>query len=558
VNKHGVRFGVGGRQNACPSAPEYRRATAEIARRLAERYRDHPAVVMWHVHNEYGAPLGECYCPVSVTAFQEWLWATYHDLDALNSAWGTLFWSQRYGAWEEVDAPRANHTVVNPAQLLDFARFTSAEHLACFTLQRDILREITPDKPVTTNFMTTNCKSMDLWKWAREVDVVANDHYLDAEAPDNHLNLAMAADLSRSLGRGQPWLLMEHSTSAVSWQPRNIAKLPGQMRRNSLAHVARGSDSVLFFQWRASRFGAEKFHSAMVPQAGTDSAVWRDVVRLGADLRKLEGVRGSRVSAEVAIAWDWESYWALELDWRPSRDLSFRDRMDAFYAALWHEHATVDFVHPNADLSGYRLLVIPTLYLLSETAAQNLHRFVASGGHLLVSFFSGIADEHDTVYSGPYPGALRDVLGLSIEEFHPLRAGELVELSSGQHGKVWSERIRPAGAVPLVDFVSGPDAGHPAITRHALGHGLAWYVASSLDKLRLLVRRVLDEAAVARPQGLPDGLEVVRRGEYLFLINHGTGDATVTGIHGLSVLDGVRCDGAVTVAGGEVSVIRLH
>ncbi len=557
VNREGVRLGVGGRQHACPSSPEYRRATAAIARRLAQRYRDHPAVVMWHVHNEYGAPLGECFCDASVSAFREWLRATYHDLDALNSAWGTLFWSQRYSAWEEIDAPRANHTVINPAQLLDFARFTSAEHLACFTLQRDILREITPGKPVTTNFMTTNCKSMDLWRWAPEVDVVANDHYLHAELSDNHINLALSADLSRSLGSGRPWMLMEHSTGAVSWQSRNIAKVPGEMRRNSFGHVARGSDAVLFFQWRASRFGAEKFHSAMVPQAGKDSDVWRDVVRLGRDLRKIADVRGSGVKAEVALVWDWEAYWALELEWRPSRDLSFRERVDAFYAALWREHATVDFVHPSGDLSGYRLVVAPSLYLLSEGAAKNLHRYVESGGHLLVSYFSGIADEHDTIHSGPFPGALREVLGLSIEEFHPLRAGETVTVSTGQRARIWSERVRPAGAIATMGFTSGPDAGHPAVTRHDFGRGVARYVASNLDDLRPLVSHALDEAAVTRPRDLPETLEVVQRGEHLFLINHGATPASMTGVHGSSLLDGGRCDGSVIVAGGAVCVIRL-
>jgi len=558
VSRDGVRLGVGGRQNACPSAPAFRSASESLVRELASHYRGHPGLALWHVHNEYGAPLGECYCDTSVSAFRDWLASSYGDLEALNAAWGTTFWSQRYSDWDEIDAPRANHTVVNPAQRLDFARFSSQEHLACFTAQRDILREITPEIPVTTNFMTTNCKSMDLWRWAREMDVISNDHYLNAEQPDSHINLAMAADLSRSLGGGRPWMLMEHSTGAVSWQGRNTAKRPGEMARNSLAHVARGSDSVMFFQWRQSRFGAEKFHSAMVPQAGTDSQIWREVVQLGADLRKLAPVRGSQVSAQVALVWDWESYWALELDWRPSADLSFRERMDAYYEALWREHATVDFVHPSADLSGYRLVVAPSLYLLSESSAKNLRSYVESGGHLLVSFFSGIADEHDTVHSGPYPGVLRDVLGLSIEEFHPLRTGETVALSGGGHGAIWSERVRPAGAAAVQLFEAGFDEGHPAITRHGLGRGVAWYVATALDDLRPLLSRALDEAGVSRPRNLPDTVEWVRRGDYVFLLNHGSRNAAVPGVCGLSLLDGESVSGTALVRAGGVKVIRVQ
>ncbi|QYC42908.1 Beta-galactosidase [Nonomuraea coxensis DSM 45129] len=585
VTREGVRIGFGGRQSACSSAPAFREATARLVRALGEHYRDHPAVAMWHVHNEYGAPLGECYCEHSVTAWRGWLRATYQDISALNEAWGTTFWGQTYTDWSQIDAPRHNHTVVNPAQRLDYARFSDGQHREHYALQRDILRELTPHLPVTTNFAgTVNCKSTDLWQWARELDVVANDHYLRAEQPDNHIDLAMSADLARSVAGGAPWMLMEHSAGAVNWQPRNVAKRPGEMRRNSLAHVARGSDSVLFFQWRASRFGAEKFHSGLVPHAGTDSEQWREVVRLGADLRRLAGVRGSRVRAEVALVWDWESYWALELDWRPSVDLSFRERMDAFYEALWREHVTVDFVHPSADISGYRVVVAPSSYLLTEGGAKNLHRYVEAGGHLLVSYFSGIVDEYDTIHPGPHPGALRELLGLSVEEFHPLRQGESVPLTAepgagAVRGRIWSERVRPAGAVAVRAFAAGPDAGHPAFTRHDLGAGTAWYLATAPvgdpdtapdtapatapaagaaggRALRELLGQVLDHAGVSRPRGLPEELELVRRGRHLFLVNHGDEPVTVEGVTGVSVFDGVRCDGRVTVAAGAVTVVE--
>jgi beta-galactosidase len=557
VTREGVRIGFGGRQSACSSAPAFREATARLVRALGEHYRGHPAVVMWHVHNEYGAPLGECYCEHSVAAWRAWLRRTYRELSALNDAWGTTFWGQTYTDWSEIDAPRANHTAVNPAQRLDYARFSDGQHREHYALQRDILRELTPGIPVTTNFAgTVNCKSTDLWQWARELDVIANDHYLQAERPDNHIDLAMSADLARSVAGGEPWMLMEHSAGAVNWQPRNLAKRPGEMRRNSLAHVARGSDSVLFFQFRASRFGAEKFHSGMVPHAGTDSEQWREVVRLGADLRKLAGVRGGRVRAEVAVVWDWESYWALELDWRPSVDLTFRERVDAFYEALWREHVTVDFVHPSADISGYRVVVAPSSYLLTEASAKNLHRYVEAGGHLLVSYFSGIVDEHDTIHPGAHPGALRELLGLSIEEFHPLREHETVTLTGGEVARVWSERVRPAGAVTVRGFAGGPDAGHPAVTRHDLGAGTAWYLATApVTGLRELLAQVLDHAGVSRPHGLPDSLELVRRGGHVFLINHGDRPVTVEGVSGVSVFDGVRHDGPVTVPAGAVTVI---
>jgi beta-galactosidase len=449
----------------------------------------------------------------------------------------------------------------NPAQQLDFMRFTTDEYLACYRNERDVLRAATPDIPITTNFMATSCKHMDYWRWAAEVDVVANDHYLTAEADRNHIDLSMAADLTRSLARGKPWLLMEHSTSAVNWQPRNIAKLPGELRRNSLTHVARGADGAMFFQWRASRFGAEKFHSAMLPHAGTSSQVWREVAQLGADLQRLREVRGSRVSADVALIWAWPSWWALELEYRPSVDVSYLDRMRAFYTALWEAGVTVDFVDVSSDLAGYGLVVAPSLYLLSVEDARKLDSYVSGGGTLLVSYFSGIVDESDQVHPGAYPGALRDVLGVSIEEFHPLRRGEGVRLSDDAAADVWSERIVLSSAQSRATFIDGPDAGSAAITRNARGEGRAWYVGTRLDPhgLSALVSEVLADAGVsARAQSSRD-VEVVRRvgptGSFLFVINHEPSEAIVAA-RGVELLSGQQVDDKLVVPASGVAVVK--
>jgi beta-galactosidase len=409
--------------------------------------------------------------------------------------------------------------------------------------------------------MATNCKEMDYWRWAAEVDVVSNDHYLRAEQPDNHIELAMAADLTRSLAGGAPWLLMEHSTGAVNWQPRNIAKRPGEMRRNSLTHLARGADAVLFFQWRAALRGAEKFHSTMLPHAGTDTKMWRDVTALGADLGALAPLRGTRVAADVAVVWDWQSWWALELEWRPSVDLSFRDRVEAYYTQLWRDNLTVDFVRPEADLSAYPLVVVPSLYLTTTAAAANLRSYVEDGGTLLVSYFSGIVDADDAIHPGGHPGALRDVLGLRVDEWLPLRAGESVRLSSGGEADVWAEELALNGAVSVLDYVDGPAAGAPAVTRNELGAGSAWYVSTRLGAADLadVLGRAYADAGVAVPDAVPDGVEVVRRvaddGSYLVVVNHGT-DPAVVPATGVELLTGADCAGAVEVPAGEVRVVR--
>jgi len=560
VTREGTVLGFGSRGMASPSSPDYRRASATIARRLAQRYGTHPALALWHVHNEYGAPVSECYSPASSAAFRVWLRRRYVTLDVLNRAWGTTVWGQHYGEWEHITAPSIAPSVVNPAQRLDFARYTSDALLECFTIERDAIREHSPDVPITTNFMTTNCPSVDLWRWADEVDIVSNDHYLTAGDPRNHVGLAMAADLTRSLASGRPWILMEHSTSGVNWQPRNVAKSAGEMARNALAHLGRGADAIMFFQWRASRSGAEKFHSAMLPHAGTSSRMWREVTALGAALARLAPVRGSRVQATAAILWDWESFWAQDLEWRPSEDHSHRERIEAFYDRLWRDGITTDFAHPEQDLSRYPLVIAPASYLLTTAAAANLRRYVAGGGTLLMSYFSGIVDEHDAVHVGGFGAPLRDVLGLTIEEFLPLRKGERVHLSASDVvGDVWADDLALEGAAVVASFEDGPAAGKPAVTRHRLGAGTGWYVATRLgvDDLAALLAPIYQDAGIELA-GLPAELEVIVRhdadADFTIAINHGD-DAVEVPVVGEDLLTGERSAASFSVAAGGARVV---
>ncbi|MEV6352629.1 beta-galactosidase [Streptomyces hydrogenans] len=570
VTADGVRLSYGSRGAICHSSPAYREAAVRITTELARRYAGHPALALWHVHNEYGVPVSACYCDGCAAHFRRWLDGTYGSVEAVNEAWGTAFWGQRYGTYEEILPPRATPTVGNPAQQLDYRRFADATIRENFRAERDVLHALSPGVPVTTNFMTalSQCDSIDYWAWGREVDLVTNDHYLITDGRRTHVNLAMAADLTRSVAGGAPWLLLEHSTSGVNWQPRNPAKRPGEMARNSLAHVARGSEGAMFFQWRQGRRGAEKFHSAMVPHGGTDTRIWREVVELGAGLGALEEVRGSRTVPDVAMLWDWHSWWAQKLEWRPNEAHDARERADSFYETLYDRHLTVDFAHPEADLSAYPLVVVPALYLMTEAAGQNLREYVENGGTLVVSYFSGIVDEHDAVHPGAYPGALRDVLGLTVDEWSPLLDHQRVGLTgpggAALTGDVWTEFVRPRGAETVWTYADGPAAGGPAVTRHRLGRGTAWYVSTRLDAASLdaIVAAACDDAGVPGRAALPRDVEVVHRagadGHYLFALNHTGEDAKVPlDGTGTELLDGGRVSGTLTVPAGAVRVVRL-
>ncbi|WP_062515960.1 beta-galactosidase [Demequina gelatinilytica] len=565
TDKNGTVMGFGSRGMASHASPEYREAIARMAGELAKRYADHPAVVLWHVHNEYGVPVGEDFGPRAVESWRRWLQERYSTLEGLNAAWGTAFWGQRYEDWEHVVAPAATPTIANPAMKLDWARFTDDQLRECFRIERDAIKAHAT-QPVTTNFMAHQSWNTDLWKWAQEVDVVSDDHYLWSPDPDAHVGLALSADLTRSVAGGKPWMLMEHSTSAVNWQGRNIAKRPGEMRRNALTHLGRGADAIMFFQWRASRSGAEKFHSAMLPHAGASSRVFREVVELGAHLEDASVVRGAEVQADVAVLYDWESLWAQDLEWRPSDDVQFRERMRAFYERLWRDNVTVDFAHPSQDLSRYKLVVAPASYLLTASSAANLTRYVEDGGTLLVNFFSAIVDENDAVHEGGFVAPLRDALGLTVEEFLPLREGDTatVRWTRGAEveipSDVWQDDIALAGAEVVAEHGSGPGAGRPAITRNTHGQGVGWYVGTrlSVEALRTVFDAVYADAGI-EASGLPETLEVVTRHgaaeDFVIAVNHGE-DAARVPVAGIDLLTGTETDGELEVPGGGVAVVR--
>lgn len=521
VTTDGVRLVHGSRDTYCLAAPAYRDAARRIASALAERYGRHPAAALWHVHNEYATL---CWCDHAAAAFRAWLHDRHGTLDALNEAWGTAFWSQRYTSWDDVLPPRATQWHHNPGQSLDFRRFWSDVALAAYREQRDAIRAHS-DLPVTTNLMLPGYQNLDLWAFGRELDFVTVDHYPDRPGLDAAADTAFGADRARSLGGGRPWLLMEQGANTVYAEGRVLPKDPGDILRHTLGHVARGSDGALFFQWRQSKAGAETWHSAMVPHAGPDSRIFREVAAVGEAVARLGEVAGSTVTAEVAVLHDAEAWWASEADGLPSPDLDYHSMLRRAHRALWDAGVVTDFAHPEHDLSRYRLVLAPALLLLSDAGAANLHRYVADGGTLLVQHFSGVVDERPHARLGGYPAPpLREALGIRVEEPRPLRQEERITLSDGAHGTVWSEYLHLDGAEAVAAYTHGMLAGRPALTRHAFGAGRGWYLSTVLDTsdYTALVARLLDEAGVVREW--PPGVEAVTRGRWRFLLNHG-GDA---------------------------------
>ncbi|MEU1283410.1 beta-galactosidase [Kitasatospora sp. NPDC005856] len=569
VTADGVRLEFGSRQHYCPSSPAYRDAAVRLTRALAERYRHHPALALWHIHNEYGDHVQECFCPASAADFRRWLRERHGDIEELNRSWGTAFWSQHYNSFAQIEPPRTAPGPVNPTQLLDWRRFCSDALLALHRAEKAVLDEVSPGVPVTTNFMSM-LKALDYWEWSRHEDFVSDDAYPDPADPRAHVTAAMNYDLMRSLKGGRPWLLMEQAPSAVSWRPVNVPKPPDLHRLWSLQALARGADGVLHFQWRASVAGAEKFHSAMLPHRGTASRGWRETLRLGADLRRLGEIAGSRLRGQVAVPLDWDSWWALELDDHPSARMRWLDLLRPWYAALYERGVTVDFVPPTAALDGYPLVLAPNLYLLDTATADRLTAYVRGGGRLVCGPFSGIADRHDHIHPGGHPGPLRELLGIVVDEHWPIPDGATTTLvlapdGTGLRAEHWSEWIETEAAEAVAHYDSGELAGLPAVTRNRLGAGSAWYLSCHLgaDTGPVLDLALAEAGVGAEPPGLPEDVEATRRDAadgtgYLFLLNHARTERRVPlRTPGTDLLTGTEAAEAVTLAPLGAAVLRL-
>ncbi|GGF43424.1 beta-galactosidase [Microbacterium sorbitolivorans] len=554
----GSTFWHGSRQAYAPSSPVYRRLARELLTALAERYAHHPAVGMWVANNEYGCHLNYDYSDNAAVAFRLWLQKKYGSLEALNAAWGTMFWSQRYTAWDEIVPMRKAPYSLNPGGLLDFKRFTSDTLLELFIMERDIVKAAGATQPVTTNLMGF-FPPADYWKWAPHLDLVTDDNYADPNDPETFRGSAFTRDLMRSLKKDVPWMLLEQAPNDVNWRPTNAPKAPRQMKALSIQAVARGADGINFFQWRQSRRGSERFHSGMVPHAGTNTRTWREITDLGATLRALPDLGSTASGARVAIAFDWEARWALDAPDHPG-EIDYGSLIPRWHAALHRQQILVDLVHPAEDVSAYDLVIAPHLYLLGDEAAANLTAFVKRGGHLLVAAFSDVVDADDAFREGGFQVALREVLGVTAEEFGALvppvtaaagtSAGDTtgsvvaaggpgenhanVELAGETvRGEFFAEQLQilDPSVETVARFSSGRLTGEPALTSKTTGSGRAHYLATIPDDdgMRAITAWAASEAGVDPVLEVPsEMIEVSRRGDVTTIINFDTRAHTVS------------------------------
>ena len=540
VRQDGVVYSHGGRQHYSSSSGTYRERAALLVDQMASRYHAHPGVEMWHINNEYGCHVPLCFGPEAERAFHEWLRNRYQSIDELNDAWQTRFWSQSYSDFDQILPPRVTPPGAspNPGQVLDFHRFSSHQWLELFRMEKDIIRRHDSTHPITTNFMTMRHSTwVDYWQWADEVDFVSTDHYVEAHNPDKHVELAFQADLTRGLARGEPWLLMEHSPSAVNWQPRNTPKTDGEIIRHAMSHVARGSNGAMYFQFKQSRGGSERFHAAMIPHGGTSTRITRAMTRLGGTLAAMAELSNTKTTpASVALIWDYESLWMMAQPNLPSVDLDYMESCFSFYRAAFALGVRVDIVPPTASseqLAAYDIVAAPLLHLISDALETALSDYVAGGGTLITGYFSGVADMNGRVRLGNYGGHLiHDVCGVAVEEWAPLLDGQTLTLSNGSQASVWSELATATTATVVASYPSDHpvSGGSVAIAKNSWRDGTAWYVGTQLDDsgYRDFFGGIIDELGIVRAGD--DAVEVVQRGDVTVVINHSSDDQVIQGV----------------------------
>lgn len=521
VNADGSRNLHGLRHNHCPSSPEFRRQVEKIDTRLAREFGTHPGLILWHISNELG---GDCFCPLCRKRFQEYLSRQFGgDIEALNRAWWTSFWSHHYDSFGEIDPPMENGEKSITGLSLAWRQFTTRNMADYLAFEADILKRETPDIPVTTNFMR-RYPAYDYRAMSDPLSVISWDNYPvygreGTPLSETFAETAFDHALMRGLGHGRPFLLMESAPGAVNWHPFNRLERPGVIRLAGLQAVAGGSDSVLYFQWRKGRGCAEQYHGAIVDHLGTDDTrIFRETAALGAELKKLSGLTGSRVGARAAVIYDWNSRWAVEqLAGLAKNNRDYSETVCSFYRGFQRLGAEADVIGPEDDFSRYDVIAAPMLYLLKSGTAERLAAFVRGGGRLLGTYLTGYTDEYTRCWLGGFPGGgLAQLFGAAAEEIDTLYPSErnMVRFPGAIASEVsdYAEILRVKDAEPQACYLKDFYAGTPAVTRRAEGKGSAWYAAARMDHRGIdrVLSLMLREAGIPL-HVMPEGTEYHER-----------------------------------------------
>ena len=558
VEETGIRNEYGVRHNHCLTSPIYREKVRNINTLLAQRYKDHPAVKMWHISNEY---CGECHCELCQEAFREWLKKEYNNsLDELNYKWWNGFWSHQITDWSQINSPKFRGENHVSAMKLAWNRFVSESHISFFENEIAPLREITPDIPITTNFMKLY-DGIDYQKFAKHLDLVSWDNYPawdrgfnDTEACDT----AFVHDAFRTMGGGKPFFMMESTPSLVNWHNVNKLPRPGRQELSSIQAVAHGADSVQYFQWRKSRGGHEKYHGAVVDHCGHENTrVFREVAHLGSVLEKLSNVVGEECNSKVAVIADWENSWAVKHFCGFNNDhRDYFKECIKWYAPFYKKGISVDVISMEDDYSKYDLVIAPFLYMLKDGTIDRIESYVKNGGNFVTTYLFGFVDKDDFCYLGGFPGGkLKDVFGVWCEETDSLPEGmkNSVKYNSKEYDVVKiCDLIHAKGSEVQGTYRKDFYKDYPAVTKNTYGKGNAYYVAFRNDDnfTDVFCSDLIDKYGIKADTEIKaeNGVTIRKRGDTIFVMNFADTEKTITlDKEYTNIVDGVSVKGEITL-----------
>lgn len=555
----------------CVNSLKYRERAAAIAEEMAKRYAHHPALAMWHVSNEYGT---YCYCPTCQAKFRLWLKKRYGTVEELNKRWHTTFWGRIVTSFEDVTLPTElnDDYRFNPTIQLDYMRFVTDSTAECFRNEYDVLKKYNPEIPIQTN-MSGFIKKLDQFEMTKYLDVVGWDNY--PWPHDEPYFIGMKHDIMRGLKGGQSFILTEQSPNQQNWQPYNLLKRPGEVRRLSYQAMAHGADTCLFFQMRQSIAGQEKFHGAIISHSGReDTRVFREATQLGKELEKLGDIfLEARTPAKVGILFDWNNWWSLELSSGPSVDMNYLQTVSLYYETLFRQNIAVDILPYHAEVKGYDLIVAPMLYMVKDGVAERLESYVREGGTLVTTVMSGLVDENDRCVFGAYPGTLKDTLGIWVEETDALRPFEKNRIVL--EGDAYPEKeyecgflcdvIHPeGGAEVLARYGEDFYGGMPCVTKNKFGDGIAYYIGTQPEQkfLDAFMEKICAECEIYPVYQADTGVEITCResskGTVIFVINNNKEEAKFhLGEEVLwDLLNDRELSGTVPVSAGDVMILK--
>ena len=573
TDMNGIKRKFGGRHNSCPNSPTYRKYAPKLAEEIAKRYKDYDNIVAWHISNEFG---GECYCENCEKAFRKWLKKEYGTIEAMNKSFNTAFWGHTFYDWEDVVLPdnRTEHfnafgidRTMFQGISLDYRRFNSDSILECYELEYDAVKKITPDIPVTTNLMGFY-KPLDYQKWAKKMDFISWDNY---PAPDDEpAAVAMNHDLMRGIHDQDSFVLMEQTPSVTNWQPYNRLKRPGEMRLLSYQAAAHGADAIQFFQIRRTVGACEKYHGAVIDHAGRDDTrVFREVKELGKELENLgDTFLEGRTPSEVAILFDWDNWWAVEYSAGPSIRMKYLDAVKDYYTAAFEQNVPVDIIGVDDDISNYKVVIAPLLYMTKTGYDEKIREYVKNGGTFITTYFSGIVNEHDLVIPGGYPGKLRDILGIWVEEQDALPEGERNRFfynNAEYPAEMLCDIMHLESAKSVSLYEEDFYRGTPVITKNQFGKGTAWYIGTRSNKAfyHKLLTGIFRENGIKGVMQTPEGVEATVRentnGKFIFLLNHSNEEKGIPmGDNYVEVITGrgIKVGESLRLGGKDVAILK--